>query len=583
MIRGIAVLYAEDNELTRQYCARLLERIVEKIYLAGDGSEGLSLFDKHAPDIVITDINMPGMSGLDLAKRIKDINRDTPVIITTAYNETSYLVEAINIGVNQFLFKPVSREKLYEAIDRCAKDVKVARLRNELLSKDAELVEINMELRNALHEVEKIKDQEIELLHYREKYHTQQQEDAFKKQLKIIRDELSYVKIGNVFCDLYYKPLDILSGDAYGTIDIENGKYLFYIIDAMGKGLSASVTSVQSTSFINNAIEIAIRKNDFDFKKTLESYCNFIKKQLLDDEMVCAVFMLLDTERQTLEIANYGMPPVLMQDGDGNIAAAGGNNPPVMQFFDSANISKYDFGILEKALCYSDGLIESETNDGRLYADFLQEAFIRSDTKRDFLERLQSEVKENEDDITFILLKKMSGDPTVIGSFEILTGPDEIIRMQNEMEGLLLSLGIDRETVSGLICSANEMLVNAMEHGHIGVTFRQKQKMMESGDYDKYIAAKMSDPEIRNKKIKLDIVRHGPKPGGAGYMLEVTISDEGGGFNATKVLKQIHLGRGIKYHGRGIIMAGNLMDGVFYNRKGNKATILKTIKKKEAG
>src|SRR5208283_4752250 len=102
---------------------------------------------------------------------------------------------------------------------------------------------------------------ELELLKYREKYNVTQQESAFMKELNIIRDDLFLKKVdvvnrGGEAVDwtlhLYYEPLDILSGDSYTILEIEEGKILVYLADAMGKGLAASVTSILSTSFVNH-------------------------------------------------------------------------------------------------------------------------------------------------------------------------------------------------------------------------------------------------------------------------------------------------------------------------------------------
>jgi hypothetical protein len=173
--------------------------------------------------------------------------------------------------------------------------------------------------------------QEIELLKFKEKYHNTQQKDAFQKQKKIIKDQLSHLSKDGWLFDSYYKPLDILSGDTLGSIKIGEDRYLLYIVDAMGKGLSASVTSIQSTSFINNSIEKSFKNNDFSMEATLSSFCDFIRKQLLDDELLCITFVDFDCKMERLRIANYSMPPVLIEE-NGIVRTIKSNNPPIMPF-----------------------------------------------------------------------------------------------------------------------------------------------------------------------------------------------------------------------------------------------------------
>jgi DNA-binding response OmpR family regulator len=84
--------------------------------VAHDGEEGLELFKKIVPDIVITDINMPKMSGLEMAKEIKAIDNSVPVIILSAFSETEKLLNAIDVGVVKYLIKPFDPDELLEYI-----------------------------------------------------------------------------------------------------------------------------------------------------------------------------------------------------------------------------------------------------------------------------------------------------------------------------------------------------------------------------------------------------------------------------------------------------------------------------------
>ena len=108
-----SVLFADDEEKIRQSMERLLSLKFETIYLAKDGAEALEIYKEKSPDIVITDIMMPNMTGLELTKEIREISRETPVIIATAHNETDFFIEAIENGVVRFLLKPIELPKLF--------------------------------------------------------------------------------------------------------------------------------------------------------------------------------------------------------------------------------------------------------------------------------------------------------------------------------------------------------------------------------------------------------------------------------------------------------------------------------------
>jgi len=102
----IKVLYVEDNKGLRESVSELLKKLFPYIYTAENGESGFQLYREHNPDIVLTDIKMPGMSGFDLAKLIKEDNNDVRIIFLSAFDEKEYLHEAIDIGVFRYLSKP---------------------------------------------------------------------------------------------------------------------------------------------------------------------------------------------------------------------------------------------------------------------------------------------------------------------------------------------------------------------------------------------------------------------------------------------------------------------------------------------
>jgi YesN/AraC family two-component response regulator len=120
MIEFIKVLYVEDEEMIREQIQMVLEDEVDQVYSASNGHEGLEMFREHKDDIdiIITDIQMPKLNGIEMVKEIKKISPSKPIIITTAFTESEYLVEAIKLGVEKFLQKPVDLNELIDAISK---------------------------------------------------------------------------------------------------------------------------------------------------------------------------------------------------------------------------------------------------------------------------------------------------------------------------------------------------------------------------------------------------------------------------------------------------------------------------------
>lgn len=119
-LKNIVVLYVEDEQLLREIVAKSLNSFTKKQYIAKDGKEGLELFKKYQNeiDLVITDINMPKMNGLEMARAIKEINVHVPVIVATAFSNTEYLLEAIDLGVDKYVLKPIDMNKLISMMSK---------------------------------------------------------------------------------------------------------------------------------------------------------------------------------------------------------------------------------------------------------------------------------------------------------------------------------------------------------------------------------------------------------------------------------------------------------------------------------
>ncbi len=114
------VLYVEDDENIRISMVPILNLFFKHVYVATDGKIGLDLFYKHPTDIIISDIQMPKMSGLDMMREIRVKSPDVPVIITTAFSDSDYFISSIELKVDQYLLKPIQEEQAKESFYKTA-------------------------------------------------------------------------------------------------------------------------------------------------------------------------------------------------------------------------------------------------------------------------------------------------------------------------------------------------------------------------------------------------------------------------------------------------------------------------------
>jgi CheY-like chemotaxis protein len=132
LCEGRSVLYVEDEAAVRDALAKQLRRLFETVYVAENGQEGLRLFSQHRPDLTISDIRMPVMDGLAMTRAIKAIDATALVVITTAHSDEGYLLDAIDIGVDRYLLKPVDIQKLKEALYVAAMTLRDREMAREL-------------------------------------------------------------------------------------------------------------------------------------------------------------------------------------------------------------------------------------------------------------------------------------------------------------------------------------------------------------------------------------------------------------------------------------------------------------------
>lgn len=115
----IKLLYVEDENLSREYGIYYLKRFFSNIYEADSAELGFELYLKHKPKIIITDIKMSGDNGIEMIKKIRQIDEECQIIVLSAFLDTKYLMDAIELNLVKYLTKPINIKELDEAINKC--------------------------------------------------------------------------------------------------------------------------------------------------------------------------------------------------------------------------------------------------------------------------------------------------------------------------------------------------------------------------------------------------------------------------------------------------------------------------------
>jgi len=118
---SFTLLYVEDEEITRETVLTLLRRRFPALTIrsAVNGAEGVQLFRELSPDLVVTDIRMPVMSGIEMSRQLIELKPSLPVIVTSAHSDVNYLIESIELGISRYVLKPIDSQKLFCAVEEC--------------------------------------------------------------------------------------------------------------------------------------------------------------------------------------------------------------------------------------------------------------------------------------------------------------------------------------------------------------------------------------------------------------------------------------------------------------------------------
>jgi len=119
-LKTLSILYVEDDAQNRETLGLFLKRRAGSVLLAENGLEGLAAFRDKPSHLVVTDIQMPDLDGLSMAQAIRAIDPQVPIIVTTAFEQTDYLLRSIEIGIDRYVLKPIQADHLESALLVCA-------------------------------------------------------------------------------------------------------------------------------------------------------------------------------------------------------------------------------------------------------------------------------------------------------------------------------------------------------------------------------------------------------------------------------------------------------------------------------
>ncbi len=119
-LNDTTVMYVEDDIATRRLIEKILSKHCKEVFVASDGVEGLSIYKKLHPDIVLSDIVMPNMNGIEMSKKIKELNPKQIISLFTAYNEPEFKEKASELNIDAYIIKPFDEKQFFSSLNYLA-------------------------------------------------------------------------------------------------------------------------------------------------------------------------------------------------------------------------------------------------------------------------------------------------------------------------------------------------------------------------------------------------------------------------------------------------------------------------------
>lgn len=306
------ILIIDDDEAIRDMLALYLRTQGHAVASAADGSTGLAHCARTCPALVMCDLRMPGMDGLEV---LEALNRDypgLPVIVVSGTGDMEDAIQALKLGASDYVTKPIEDLAVLDhAVDRALERV---RLLDENRAYREHLEAVNERLSSTLNQLE------------------EDEEHARRIQFALLPPR--HMVFGDIECSSYLSTSAILSGDFFDYFSIDPLHFAFYIADVSGHGVSSAVITMLLKGFVSRYLENHHRYNDQTVldPTLMLATLNRDMRRAHHGKYLAMFYGVIDLSRAQLSYANGGQYPFPLLCDEEGIREIGGRSQPVGLF-----------------------------------------------------------------------------------------------------------------------------------------------------------------------------------------------------------------------------------------------------------
>jgi len=440
------LLVVDDERANRRFLSGLLEERGATVLLAESGEEALDLIRSQRPDVAMVDVMMPGMTGYEVCRRVKEDpeTADTAVIMVTAKSTVEDIEHGFELGAFDYIRKPFHSRELIARVQNALQ----LKFQNDALRQWKERMSRELQVAGAL------------------------QSGMFNpKPLLGMHYDLR----------LAYSPSQQIGGDLFDVLELQNGHLFAYVADVAGHGVASALVSTLLKGVISEVARNHISEPLYVLNNLIHTR---FRRLIADPEIYATSFMIrVDPSSRRMDALNCGHPLPVLLDREGRVLPdlipdCGGMPigmlPPELGDPYTAE-DEIHVRLPEGALLfiYTDGLIEARTSEGRECGmEGLIEAISALIPRQgavhapeDVLTRLRSQGYELSADDCSLVGLHLLGETDLVGGGKFPATAEGADRNAAEIERLLRKSGWDEESAAMVRLVAMEHTMNVVNHG----------------------------------------------------------------------------------------------------------------------
>lgn len=557
---NLNILIADDQELNRMLLSKVVAQLGHRFILAATGREAVEKFGEHRPDLVLMDVMMPEMNGLDAMAMIKAMGQDrhVPILLLSAMSEEEDILHGLKAGADDYITKPLQIDILNAKLNNFERSILAQR----------QLAEQHEELR---------------------RYHFAM-EDEKRIASHLIQSLIDTEGLRAPGVDWWLKPADTFSGDILAAAYTPVGALHIMLADGTGHGLAAALSTLPLPD-----IFYAMTGHGYPIGSIALELNRQISRLLPIDRFFAATLVAFDTNEEVVEVWNGGNPAALLIDPGG----------AVIHGFDSRHLPlgisrTEDFSPETERMPYpqgaqlmlmSDGLLDASNSTSSAYGLERLRNLIAGTSSAQRLDAIKQDVLEHldgktaRDDISaFIISTGLLGNAAspqgeAVADASCPSG-GETWRFQLALNGVQLRQ-MGQEVVpfmmyalerlhdmkshrSALYLTLSELFNNSLDHGLLGLDSRLKNA---ADGFEVYLGERSKRLSALGNEAFIEFeIEMTDQPA-----INIVVCDSGAGFDHDRVMRQV--AETGEYHGRGIALVRSLVSKLEYPGAGNEARV----------